>query len=111
MDKFIYQQLPMLEDQIINNRLHDRLINLIKSSNINYPLLNEPSLIQQPTQFNRLNNLNQLKRDLMKAKRFESVKSSSNYDDEFKNYLKKSNDFVNKNSKTNDLDEYQDISA
>lgn len=94
MDKFIFQT-PSLEDQL-KNQIYSRLINLIKKTN--YPLNDSPTSIPQ---FNQLNRLDDLTRNLFKSKRFDMQGN-----DQFKN-LKKNNDFVNK--KVNELDDYLDM--
>ena len=95
--------MPSLEDQIINNRFYNRLINFIKSNNansggqpLNPSMSNLNSINPIATQLDAMDRLNQL---VVKSKRFES--GGLNYEDLIKNYLliKRGNDLVNKNSR------------
>lgn len=112
LDKYSFQT-PTLEDQIVNNRLYNRLINYIKSSvnaNLNSGSSSLPlsSLVSMgsPNSMTKLSQLDQLNQQL--SKRYDT--GTLNYDDFIKAYLRKSNDFLNKNSKKSaDLDDYAEL--
>lgn len=113
LDKYSFQ-MPTLEDQIVNNRLY-RLINYIKNSaNLNgqvnggagssssLPL----SSMGSPLATKLSSQLDQLSQQM--AKRYDA--SRPNYDELMRAYLKRSNDFLNKNSKKSaDLDDYAEL--
>lgn len=107
-DKYSYQ-IPSLEGQMINDRLYNRLISYLRNSNINsasssslpfnYPMTSLNSLTNPLIQLNPIDQLS-------KAKRYEAGKLSL---DDIRSYLKKSNDYVNKNiKKSTGLDDYSE---
>ena len=112
LDKYSFQT-PTLEDQIVNNRLY-RLINYIKNgaslnsqtnggSSSSLPLNSMGSPLGASAKLSQLDQLGQ-----QLAKRYDA--SRPNYDDLVRAYLKRSNDFLNKNSKKSvDLDDYAEL--
>ena len=110
LDKYALQA-PTLEDQLVNNRLYNRLINYIKSSaNLNsqmnsgsssLPLNSMGSPMFSMSKLSALDQLNQ-----QASKRYDATRP--NYDEFLRAYLKKSNDFLN-NRKSVDLDDYAEL--
>lgn len=109
LDKYSLQ-MPTLEDQIVNNRLY-RLINYIKSgANLNSQLNGGSSSLPLTSAGSpispKLSPLEQLSQQL--SKRYDATRP--NYDEFMKAYLKRSNDFLNKNSKKSaDIDDYAEL--
>lgn len=112
--------MPSLEDQIINNKLYNRLISYIKngasSSTNRLPSNMNSNMNSMNPQLTRLNQMiasldGKLQNSLLKSKRFETSRLA-NDDQTYKTYLKKSNDLVNRQKyvrRTNDLDDYSEF--
>lgn len=103
-DKYSFQT-PNLEDQLVNNRLYNRLINFIRGSvNLNSGSSSLPLNAPASMPITKLSELDQLSQQL--SKRYDA--SRPNYDGFIKAYLRKSNDFLSR-KKSSDLDDYTEL--